>query len=1062
MECVNRSFEELDIDDILLTEFEPKKDDTIHASSIGDGLVYSLKNLGKVDIHYIAKITGESKDKVIEKLKGSIYKEPTSLIYDKYEGYKTSDEYLSGNLFRKLETAKIYNRNGNYNINIEALKSVMPKGLSGEEIYYNLSSPWIPKQIIKDFFNYSFIYKVKDDEETLVYLESIGAWKINVKSARASYAANYRFGTSRINALKIFEHIINSKNIAIYNTLTTPNGKKKVLDKEATEEAISKSIEIEAYFKRYVEARSWIYKDLVDTYNANFSYNVTRHYNGDFLDFPNINPAIKLFKYQRNAIARIIFNNNTLLAHNVGAGKTYIMIAAGEELLRMGISNKNLYVVPNNILGQWEKDYKKLYPNAQILVLDVDNFTPKKIDSTLELMKNSGYKTIIIPSSSFDRLPLSIETEKELISQRIKDLESDEVRYCTNFSKAKESLREKLEKLEDKIDSPYAFENLGFNRIFVDEAHNYKNIPLRTNRSNVRNINVLGSNKCEHLKLICDYFNNSTNGGIIFATGTPITNSISDIYNIQICLQKNELCMLNLDKFDNWLSMYVENQNEVEVDLEGTGYRTVTRLSKFHNLPELTQLLSNIADFHYHEDDNIPKFNGYKDIIVKRSRELKNYINEISERIDNIKFGVVTMKEDNLLKVTSDGRKAALDLRLIDEYKYQNYNFGKVFECAEKVCEIYVKTKDDKNTQLVFCDTSVPNSRFNVYDELKRTLVGFGVDENDIKFIHDATTDKKREELFQKVNNGEVRILIGSTQKLGTGVNVQKRLIAIHHLDVPWRPADMIQREGRIIRRGNSCKEVDIYRYIAEGSFDSYSWQILESKQKLISEILSNSLADRNKEDLDNVVLSYSEVKALATGNPRLKDHILLTNKITKLKMLQKIEANHISQIKRDLLEIPNKISNLKEKITNMKADIELLNNNRVELDTEDKNELRKLIWDTLTSNIGLADESEIVEYNGFKILSPADLSINYLYLVVKGNNTYFVELGNSEVGALIRLDNFFNSLPKKLDEAIEEVDKLSLKEEACKGELSNIKDYSYEIEECMKNLKELEKELGL
>ncbi len=1035
----------------------------IHVDSISDGLIYSLRNLGRVDIEYIAKISDSSIDLVIERLKGSIYQDPENWDGCYYKGFKTSDDYLSGNLIKKLRKAKYANLkyNGRFDENIKALEETMPKGISLDEIYYSLSSSWIPKHIIEEFFDDEFLYRYYN-APGIAYNNNTNQWEIKVPSNKIKYAINYRFATKRISALKIFEHLINSKNIAIYDSLSAldKNSKKK-LNKEETTLALNKAHELNNFFKDYLSRKTYLLDELVEAYNDKFGYSVSRVYNGDFLEFKNMNKSVSLFKSQKDAIARIIFNNNTLLAHNVGAGKTYIMIAAGEELLRMGLSKKNLYVVPNNIVTQWENDYKYLYPNSNVLVTNTKDYTPAKVKETLKKIKDENNKAIIIPHSSFDNLIISRIEQMNEILDKINQLNSKNSDFAL---KQIRNLKESYKKLEDLGDDYISFKELGVTRLFVDEAHNYKNIAINTNRGYIKGINLDGSKKCVHLESICEYMNSFDDNGIIMATGTPISNSISDIYSIQTYLQKGQLKLLDINTFDDWLNMFTEESDEFEIDLDSTKYRPVKRLSKFHNLPELTTILSNIAAFYYDSNKvGLPKFNGYKDILVPKSIELKEYIENLSKRLDLIRDHSVDLKDDNLLKITMDGRRAALDLRLIDEEQYKYCSTNKVKACAKEVYDMYLKSNDFKGTQLIFCDTSVPSKSFNIYDELKRTLVNYGIKADEIVYIHDAVTDKAKEELFNDMNNGNIRILIGSTQKLGTGVNVQDRLCAIHHLDIPWRPSDMIQREGRILRIGNKCNEVFIYRYITEGSFDSYSWQILENKQKFICELLNNSLNERTKEDIEESVLSYGEVKALAIGNPKLQEHVKLKNKISKLRLLQKKYKDSRALMKRELLEIPNQIENLNTKIDLMEKDIKYLNsNNNISYSKEERSEIRKKIWDSLINNIGNKSEVEILDYYGFKIKAPANLISNNLYLLIENNNRYTLDLGNSDLGVISRIDNFFEKLSSKLADTKSKRDDLLIKKESIAKELENEIDYSSEIIRLNEELNILEKELDI
>ncbi len=1050
--------EAIDLDSLL--DEEEVKD----CLTSGDGLIYSLNNKGRVDIEYISRITGIDKETVIKDLKGSIYLDPE--IYDptdKYSCYKTSDEYLSGNLLKKLEIAEAKNgeTKGLFKDNIEALKAIMPKKVGYDEIYYSLSSSWISNEIKWNFMGNLFNYS--DPKGFVEYHEYLDTWKVH---NYYYYRYDVQYGTPRITAGAIVEKLLNNKTIAVYDTVTIDGKDKRILNKEETLIAQQKAKLIQEEFYKYIKDFN-LKDEIINAYNERYGFVVGRKYDGSFLTFPNMNKDIHLFDYQKNAIARIIFNHNTLLAHNVGAGKTYIMVAAGEELLRLGLSTKNLYIVPNNIVGQWERFYKSMYKDAKLLVTDTKDFRPNKIVDTLEKIKSDDYNAVIMPFSSFDRLDYSKTYKMDMLKQKIDELlaqiKSD---YTYRLVSLRDGLAKELETLEQSIPTipdDLGLENLGFTRIFLDEAHNYKNVALETVRNNIRGLNTNGSKKCNHMNDVCKLMNSMENGGIIMATGTPITNSISDVYVFQQYLQNGELTLLDIKNFDNWLSMFVEENDEIEVDVDTTNFRVVTRLSKFHNLPELTHLLSNVTDFYFDLDDKeLPKFNGYTDVLTEKSDELNEFLKQISNRVEAIRYGHVKSKDDNMLKVTTDGRLAALDLRLIKDYKNPYYLYGKVYKCAKIVNDIYEKTNYFKGTQLVFSDIGTPKDSFNIYDALKKELVSYGIPDSEIAYIHDADSDSKRNKLFKDMNLGNIRILIGSTFKLGIGVNVQDKLYAIHHLDVPWRPSDMIQREGRILRKGNTNSEVFIYRYITEGSFDSYSWQILETKQKFINEILSNSMSDRTKEDVEDTVLSYGEVKALAIGDLKLKEYADLNNRLSKVRLLDRRQKERFIDFKRQLLEIPNKIESIDKYISNLKLDIECFCMNDYEISKDDRNNLKDLISNSLTNNLEIEDEIFITNYRGFELYTPYNNDINNLYLTIKNNGKYTIKIGNIENRILIRIDNFLESLTKQLKEKMEEKTKLEDLLISIDEELHKEVDYSLEMDELTSKIKKLGKELDI
>ncbi len=1064
------AYTEMDLPIDWENAFENDEDASqIQCETASDGLIYSLKNLGRVDIEYIAKIANLGFSEVIERLKGAIYQDPNKWNGCFYKGFVTADEYLSGNLFYKLREANAASKkyNGYFDDNIDALKNVLPKSISYNEIYYTLSSPWIPKDMIKDFIINTL--NVKHYVENIIYDEMTACW--DLKNVYYQYSFNYLYGTSRITAAKLLEKILNLKSLAIYDSLTSNGKKKHVINKPETLLIEEKAKKLQELFKDFINSDENRKNRLIDVYNEKYAYNAVRLYNGSFLEFKDMNPDYKLFDHQKNAVARIIFNSNTLLAHNVGAGKTYVMISAGMELVRLGYSKKNLYVVPNNIVTQWKNLFLDMYPNAKLLALDTKDFTPDKKRNTLLKIRDGEYDNIIIPYSSFDRIELANSVMINKLQSKLAEIE-EYIRNNDNLSSGVYSLWSSVEKQLTKLlaeplnpNDDVSFDKLGITRLFLDEAHNYKNVPLVSNLGNIKGINTAGSAKCLHMQNIVEFINSDENNGIIMATGTPITNSITDCYVFQSYLQSGELKLLDINSFDNWVAMFAEGNEELEIDLDTNGYRTTTRFSRFHNLPELTSILASIADFNFSNgiiNNDLPEFNGYTDVVLPKSYELAGYLNEISRRVEFIRAGVGSRKDDNLLKVTTDGRKAALDLRLIDYHKYCAASNLKVYKCAEIVSSIYLQTKENKSTQLIFCDSSTPKDSFNLYDELKRILVNIGINPNEIAFVHDASTENQRERLFSKVRRGEIRILIGSTFKLGMGVNVQDKLIAIHHLDVPWRPADMIQREGRIIRLGNTNDEVFIYRYISEGSFDAYSWQLLEIKQNFINELLSNSVTQRAKEDISDIMLSYGEVKALAIGNPELKEHVDLKNQLNKLKMLSKKSKDRYTHLKLEQQQLPNKIAEMDERNANIELDLAHYLANKKEYDKEYKQELRRNIYFSLMDYLYKDNERVLLNYQGFDLILPKNLVENKLYIILTANNRYVVEIGNSEIGTLIRIDNFLEGLSEYLDKNIIKADELRAQLDGIALELDNMPDYSEAIERIAKKIENIERKLDI
>lgn len=1053
----------LDWDSTFNNDSKVETTPNFSVNSISDGLIYSLRNLGKVDIYYISKITGATLGDVVKRLAGSIFLDPDLFDGDIYQGYKTSDEYLSGNLLTKLKKAQEYNKkyNGLFDNNIKSLKEVMPEGIKADGIYFNLSSPWIPKEILVTFFKNTFVEN-PDNQEYLYLNEATNLWSVKVINKRILASANMRYGTNRISGVKIFENLINAKEIVLYRSYGSGDRRVTEINESETIAANEKADELNSAFINYVKSHDELYKLLADSYNEKYGFVVARIFNGDFLDFPKMNSKVTLFKSQVDAIARIIFNRNTLLAYNVGAGKTFIMISSGEELLRIGLSTKNLYVVPNSIVSQWKQDYEYLYPNSKVLTTTSKDYNPSNINKTLSLIKNGDYKAIIMPQSSFDRIEMSKSFELDYLNRSLNKLLSIPENERSRGVKIKiDAINKKIDGLNITNSTQIPFDDLGITRLYIDEAHNYKNIPLSSVRGFIRGVNLEGSVKCEHMKKVCDYLNRYENTGIIMATGTPISNSISDIYSIQLYLQEGELNLFDIKSFDDWLSMFSETTTEVELDIDANRYRAVKRLAKFHNLPELANILSSIAAFHYdYNSDNLPKLDGYNNIKINKSIEFKHYIDVLSKRLTDIRNHIVRYKDDNLLKVTNDGRRAALDLRLIDENIYANYSADKIVQCALKILEIYHETDSFKGTQLVFCDISVPSPTFNVYDDLKARLIKLGINPNEIEYIHNAKTEKKREALFKAMREGKIRVLIGSTPLLGLGVNIQDNLYALHHLDIPWRPADMVQREGRILRIGNKNQQVYIYRYITEGSFDAYSWQILETKQRFINELLSNSISERNKEDIQDAVLSYGEAKALAIGNPLIKERAEVKNELEKLKLLHKKYTDTKARYKRELMEIPVRLKDIDEYVAKLDQDLINYNSNYVEYNQSERLEIGKEIWNALLDNIGGGSEKQITNYKGFVVIAPEALIENNFYLYLENQNRYHVLLGTSELGITTRMDNVLEKLPKFKEDYLKEKEDLVEKQKGIEYDLANMEDYTDKISELNQRLIMLDKEL--
>ena len=1054
------------------------------AETVSDGLVFSLNNLGRVDIKYISSLCGVAPEEVVKTLKGCIFQNPETYGGDPFQGWETADSYLSGNVLNKLTAAILENSRtgGQFSENVAALEEIFPDIVKSGEIYATLGSSWIPPDIIDDFIEETFGSYERELMNTRhrayarqfmgVTRDSLtGIWNVPAKSyynsQRKWVKMHSTYGTVRMDALHILEKSLNMKQVAVYDTVKDPYNPyyappKRVLNKEETMQALEKQKALCAAFE------SWLWKNekrrerLENEYNDKFGYIRVRRFNGSFLTFPEMSKDFKLYPYQKNAVARIIFTPNTLLAHDVGAGKTYVMIAAAMEMRRMNISNQNLFVVPNSVVGQWRSMFTEIYPNARILVVEPKHFTPAKKQKTLYDIQTGGYDGVIMPYSCFTSIPLSKKFKMDSVRQELEDV----TKACKQHNPPPElkRRRDRLTKeykklLESPIGAGICFDELNVTTLFVDEAHNFKNVPLNSNSGNTLGISNGGSKKCEDMLQKVHCVQRANGGrGVVFATGTPITNSITDIFVMQTYLQSGELSLLGLQNFDSWTGTFAEKTTEFEIDVDTSGYRLATRFAKFNNMPELSNLIASFADFHkVTGEKNLPLFSGYTDGVIARTSQFAEFLHGISQRADAVRGGRISRREDNMLKLTSDGRKAALDLRLVDDKQSFSYE-SKVARCAENIADIYIKTYEKKSTQLVFCDTSTPKKEFNIYDELLRILISMGIPSVDVAYIHEAATENEREKLLERVRTGDIRVLIGSTFKLGTGVNVQDKLIAIHHLDVPWRPSDMVQREGRILRQGNENKRIFIYRYITEGSFDAYSWQLLETKQRFISQLLSGSLLQRSGDDVDDTVLSYAEIKALAVGNPLIRKRCETANELQRKITLQKKYIESCENMTAELNAIPSKVEDILRLKQLCEEDFAAVTEDG--LTKEQKIELRHEIYEAALNYEMQSEEKEIAFYRSFKVVLPPHMLRQrpYLYLVKGGR--YTVELGDAEAGVLIRMDNVLEDLQRRAERMSERIAELNDKAEMIRTELEKDGGYAVEIEKLTEELKKIDKKL--
>lgn len=1058
----------------------------VHVDSIPDAFVKCLNTFGRVDIEYIASITGEDYKTVIKALQGSIYQNPETWGECFFMGWETAEEYLSGNVRHKLKVVIEENEqyNGYFKKNVAALKKVLPPSVSAENIYITLGSPWVPESVIEDFIYWIINGDYKEHKEyprwssyrgpsyPVKHDEITGTWEFDFhyNDWALPYEFRNKYGTSRRNGIEILLKTLNQQSLVITDSVRSPytkSGKQSVVNKEETVLAMEKQKLLIDTFKKWVWSDKNRKRQLEEIYEQRYASIKQRHFDGSFLELPGLDPAVTLYPYQKNAVARIIFSPNTLLAHDVGSGKTFIMIAAGMELKRLKMSTKNLYVVPNNIVGQWRHIFYSMYPDAYIRCVESKDFTPTKREAVLTDIRDNDYDAVIMSYSCFSLIPISVKYRIDELRKTREEVED----AVYDRKRSTQRVRRRLEKINDGINelngenekNGICFDQLGITRLFVDEAHNFKNVPIDTKIERVMGISSTGSAKCQDMMDKVHVVQQQNGGsGVVFATGTPITNSITDAYIMQKYLQSAELKLLDLQSFDDWIGMFAEKSINFEIDVDTSNYRMATRFAKFHNIPELTTLLASMADFHQmDETQGVPDHDGYKDTIVRKTRDFSQYLKYISERADDVRHGRVNRSADNMLKITTDGRKAALDLRLIgDEYGFTTAS--KVFMCAENVAQIYRNTTLDSSTQLIFCDTSTPKDGFNIYDELKGLLMKMGIPASEIAYVHDATTESKREHIFEDMRLGIIRVLIGSTFKLGLGVNVQNKLIALHHLDVPWRPADMVQREGRILRQGNENDKVFIYRYITEGSFDSYSWQLLETKQRFIADLLSGTADDRNVADVDDTVLNYAEVKALAVGNPLIKERVEVANELSKYLILQNKITAQRGLYELELSELPEKIEKIENLIPLTKEDSEFYAINKQEYTAEERKEIRTAIYQASHSEEPTKEEVVAANYQGFEVVIPKRVSLVHPVVYLRRSGRYMVELGSSDIGGMIRIDRCLDDLANRLNDLVKKLEDMKSRKVFMEKELAKDSDYIDDIQNCRERLAVIDRQLGV
>ena len=1056
-----------------------------------DALALSLSEKAMIDMDYMAELTGKNEETLFSELKGVIFLNPLYGYGNNSERkYLTADEYLSGNVREKLAWArKSAEQNpDDYLVNVEALEKVQPIDLSASEIDVRLGATWLPQEDIQRFMVELLKPAYYASSKIKVHYSPLTAeWNIsNKNSDYGNVTANVTYGTKRINGYKIIEETLNLKDVRIFDTVQDENGNdKRVLNKKETVLAQQKQQLIKDAF------RDWIWKDparrerLTTLYNERFNSVRPREYDGSHIKFVGMNPEITLRKHQVNAIARILYGGNTLLAHVVGAGNTFEMVAAAMESKRLGLCQKSLFVVPNHLTEQWAAEFLQLYPSANILVATKKDFETRNRKKFCSRIATGDYDAVIIGHSQFEKIPMSVERQRAILQAQLDEIiegiseakRANAERFTIKqMEKSKRSIKLKLDKLNDQTrkDDVVTFEELGVDRLFVDEAHSFKNLFLYTKMRNVAGLAQTEAQKSSDLFMKCRYMDELTdNRGIVFATGTPISNSMTEMYTMQRYLQYDTLRSQGLQHFDAWASTFGETITAIELAPEGTGYRAKTRFARFYNLPELISMFKQVADVQTADMLKLPIPEAeYHNEVIKPSKFQTDMVASFSERAEKVRNGMVDATVDNMLKITNDGRKLALDQRLTDDLLPDDPE-SKVNLCLDNIHRIWESSSEQKSTQLVFCDLSTPHGdgKFNVYDDLKEKLVRMGVPETEIAFIHDAKTEAQKAALFTNVRAGNVRILLGSTAKMGAGTNVQRRLIAEHHLDIPWRPSDIEQREGRILRQGNENKRVDIFRYVTENTFDSYMWQTIENKQKFISQIMTSKSPVRSCEDVDETALSYAEIKALATGNPHIKEKMDLEIEVSRLKL---VKANYLSQkyaLEDSLLKhYPKEIRLTQERIKGYQADIALYQRHKTEefpgmvlcgISYAEKKDAGAAIIEICKAQTS-PEAKEIGSYRGFALLLSFDTMSKVFRMTLRGSLSHTIELGSDIHGNIQRMENILEAFPVRLS-ACEKV-LVTLKEqmENAKSEVEKPFAQEQELSEKTARLAELDALLNI
>ena len=1035
-----------------------------------EALAVSIGEHGRVDLPYMAKLLGSPGDyeRITTELQGVIFKDPSADADEPEAGWQTADEYLSGNVRNKLRMAQLAaESHPEFKINVEALTKAQPKDLEASEIDIRLGATWLNPAIVQQFMMETFQppYRIRYNNLIQVrYSPFTSEWRIGNKSAAGMYdiMSTETYGTHRANAYKILEDTLNLRDCRIYDTIEEDGKERRVLNQKETMLAQQKQQAIKDTFA------GWVWQDpqrrnlLVKQYNELFNSTRPREYDGSHIHFVGMNPEINLQEHQRNAVAHVLYGGNTLLAHEVGAGKSFEMAASAMESKRLGLCQKSLFVVPNHLTEQWASEFLRLYPNAKLLVTSKKDFEPANRKRFCARIATGDYDAVIIGHSQFEKIPLSAERQARIIEDQIEEIEkaiaeakeqSGEHFTVKQMEKTRKTLEVKLKKLQstDRKDDVVTFEQLGVDRLFVDESQNYKNLYLYTKMRNVAGLSTSEAQKSSDMFGKCRYLDEVTGGrGVIFATGTPISNSMTEMYTLMRYLQYSTLQQKQLTHFDAWASTFGETTTAIELAPEGTGYRARTRFAKFFNLPELMNMFKEAADIKTSDQLHLPVPEAkFETVVVKPSEIQQDMVKSLSERAAEVHSGAVDPSVDNMLKITSDGRKTGLDQRLMNPLTPDDPD-SKLNACVDNVLRIWNETKEDNLTQLIFCDMSTPkgDGSFNVYDDIRTKLLAAGVPESEVEFIHNADTEGKKADLFSKVRSGKVRVLLGSTAKMGAGTNVQTLLVAVHHLDVGWRPSDMTQRNGRIIRQGNKNKQVYVYNYVTEGTFDAYLWQTLENKQKFISQIMTSKSPMRSCDDVDEQALSYAEVKALCAGDPRIREKMDLDVQVAKLKVLRSDYQNQKYRLEDKLLKhYPEEIQKAKNRIAALKNDAQIADAHPQDKENFCGMTIKGMVFDEKKAagerlmlackEMPNADMMLLGTYRGFELNIRFDSFKNEHQIVLRGELSYPVPLGDDPRGNIVRLDNAIGNFADRIADADAALDSLEQQKQAAEVEIA-------------------------